>query len=519
MKKNLKIYIISLVIMLAGCTDLEEVPIGILAPEGYYKSLSDVEAVIYGAYGNMASSQYYGGTLCNTLELLGDMNDVALNYSDYGDLSPFLFNSTNSNPFNIWATSYEIVGIVNNAIFGVSQVQASKEDKDRYEAEARFIRATLYYHLVMLFGEIPYIDNVDPGDLTKITKSSVTDVFNNIIEDLSFARDNLPMQHPNNDQRTRPSKGSAVTALASVYLTIANFQEAYNNAKWVIDNKADLNYDLEADYQDLWRSDKQDYSKEYIFATDFLGNRRGGDNDAPNYTLENDHGYGACQGVEGAIEPYLGWSMFVPSQKVYDEWDPLDYRRKVCIDDSLMLTDEIIHPYTDFMIPRPHAAKFSRFCGVRKAGTAGWRSDMNYVVYRYAEVLLIAAEAANEIGKTDEGAGYVNQVRERARRGGVIDFEGNGYGSFAPGSVPADVPSGMSKDLFRTLVLEERRIELAFEYKRWYDIKRRDLGDEVFGPTGLEPQPNFDKTKHYLLPIPQTELDVSPNLLPQNTGY
>ena len=143
MKRNLKIHFFSFVIMLAGCTDLEEVPIGILAPEGYYKPLADVEAVLYGAYGNMASSDYYGGTLCKALELLGDMDDVALNYSDYADLSPFIFNSTNSYPFSIWGTSYEIIGIVNNAIYGVSQVEASQEDKDRYEAEARFIRATV----------------------------------------------------------------------------------------------------------------------------------------------------------------------------------------------------------------------------------------------------------------------------------------------------------------------------------------------------------------------------------------
>ncbi len=518
MKRNLKIHIISIVVVLAGCTDLEEVPIGILAPEGYYKSLSNVEAVLYGAYGNMASSNYYGGELSMALELLSDMTDVALNYSDYADLSPFIHTANNSYPFDIWATSYELIGIVNNAIFGVSEVNASQEDKDRYEAEARFIRATIYYHLVMLFGEIPYIDNVDPGLLSEVTKSSVNDVFNGIAEDLIFAKEHLPMQHPNNDQRTRPSKGSAATALASVYLTIGNFEEAYNNAKWVIDNKAELDYDLEPDYQDLWRYDVQDLSKEYIFAVDFLGNMRG-DNDAPNYTLENDHGLGACQGVEGASVPYRGWSMLVPSQKVYDDWDSLDYRRKVCYDDSLMLKDKLIHPYTDFEIPLPHVAKFTRFCGVRKSNTAGWRSDMNYVVYRYAEVLLIAAEAANEIGKTEEGAGYVNQVRERARRGGVINFDGNGYGIFAPSAVPADVSLGMSKDDFRTMVLEERRIELAFEYKRWYDIKRRDLGEEVFGPNGREPQPRFDKAKHYLLPIPQKELDVSPNLNPQNFGY
>ena len=159
------------------------------------------------------------------------------------------------------------------------------------------------------------------------------------------------------------------------------------------------------------------------------------------------------------------------------------------------------------------------FSGVIKSATAGWRSDMNYIVYRYGEVLLIAAEAANEIGNTPEAVGYVNQIRARARAGGNINWEGGGYGSYPPSDSPADVSAGISQDDFRNLVLEERRIELAFEYKRWHDIVRRDLGDQVFGPDGLETQPNFDKSKHYLIPIPQTEIDMSPNLEPQNPGY
>ena len=144
---------------------------------------------------------------------------------------------------------------------------------------------------------------------------------------------------------------------------------------------------------------------------------------------------------------------------------------------------------------------------------------MNYIAFRYAEVLLIAAEAGNEIGKTAEAVGYVNQIRARARAGGNINFEGSGYGSYGPSASPADVSSGISQNDFRTLVLEERRIELAFEFKRWYDIVRRDLGDHVFGADGLETQSNFNKSKHYLIPIPQTEIDISPNLEPQNPGY
>jgi hypothetical protein len=86
---------------------------------------------------------------------------------------------------------------------------------------------------------------------------------------------------------------------------------------------------------------------------------------------------------------------------------------------------------------------------------------------------------------------------------------------------PANVDAGVSaKEAFRDLVLEERRLELAFELKRWYDIKRRQLGDEVFkGPNSLEPHSNFDASRDYLFPIPGDEIDRNENLKPQNPGY
>jgi hypothetical protein len=122
--------------------------------------------------------------------------------------------------------------------------------------------------------------------------------------------------------------------------------------------------------------------------------------------------------------------------------------------------------------------------------------------------LLTAAEALNEIsGPTAEARGYVNQVRARARNwaGTATDF-------------PADVDAGISKDDFRTLVLEERRLELSFEFKRWWDIKRRQMGDEVFkGPNSLEPHENFNDNQ-YLLPIRQRDIDLNENLI-QNPGY
>ena len=142
------------------------------------------------------------------------------------------------------------------------------------------------------------------------------------------------------------------------------------------------------------------------------------------------------------------------------------------------------------------------------ANTSGRDSDSNYQMMRYAEVLLIAAEAAIELGRTAEADAWINMIRERAR---------NGDGSGAPGTVPADISGATIDD-----VLEERRLELAFEHKRWYDIVRRRLGDQVFGPNGFETEfqgtQNFDPNRDYLLPIPPIEITNNPNLT-QNPGY
>ena len=158
---------------------------------------------------------------------------------------------------------------------------------------------------------------------------------------------------------------------------------------------------------------------------------------------------------------------------------------------------------------RPHIAKWRRFPG--NTNSDGRFSDHNYADMRYAEVLLIAAEAlAETAGPNQEAIDYINQVRTRARNwpGRVSTF-------------PANLAlAGLTKDQLINLVMEERKFELAFEWKRWFDIKRRKLGDLLFkGPNSLEPQPTFDATRDYLMPLPQTELEINPNLRPQNPGY
>ena len=200
--------------------------------------------------------------------------------------------------------------------------------------------------------------------------------------------------------------------------------------------------------------------------------------------------------------------MIVPSLKVYSTWDDRDYRKEVSFDDSLLIGGKLV-PYTQFPnTKRPHIAKYARFAG--NSNSEGRYSDHNYAAMRYAEILLIAAEASVEVnGPNAEALGYINEIRARAR---------NWAGK--PTAFPADVKAGLAKAAMIDLILDERRLELAFEYKRWYDIKRRNLGEKVFkGENALEPHDTFNPSRDYLMPLPRVELQVNPNLAPQNPGY
>ena len=258
MKKTNIFSLLILIIFSVSCTDLEEDTVSILSPDGFFKSADDVQAAINGAYGRMAHEAYYGRKLTLSLMLAGDMCDIGDRNTavQRQEVNDFTMSSTNGMINAIWGSTYEIISALNNALNGAELVKANMTEDEYYSltAEARFVRAFVYFHIVQLVGDIPYIDEfiTDPSKYTGISKTSEDVVYDNIIKDLEYAieGDRLPMQRPDG-ARSKPSKGSACTLLAAVHLTLGNWQEAYNYAKWVIDNKTSLDYDLTPDYQDL----------------------------------------------------------------------------------------------------------------------------------------------------------------------------------------------------------------------------------------------------------------------------
>lgn len=506
--KQIKIFglLLAFASIFFACTDLEEEPVGLLAPESMFQTSTDVETAIMGAYGRMATEKYYGRKLVLTLQLLSDMSDIGNlgTPSRRQDINNFNSDATNGMITSIWPLSYEIISAANAAIDGSDRVTGNEEQLNALRGEARFIRGFIYYHLVRLFGEVPYIDEfvTDPSALIDISKTSVNEIYAGIIEDFEYAKAHLPNLQPNGT-RTRPSKGTAAGYLASVALTLKDYSKAAQEAEWVINNSGDFNVSLMLDYQDCFDATQATGLKEHLFAVDFAAAHNAGGGQGVDWM-------GPVTGISGSDD--RGWSVSVPSLAVYNSWDDRDYRKSVAFQPTALVGGVEI-PYTDpafsnLNVYRPHIAKFRRFPGDNRGD--GGLSDTNYSGMRYAEVLLIAAEALNETsGPTSRALNYINQIRARAR---------NAAGTL--NSFPADVLSSISTDDFRDLIIEERRLELSFEFKRWYDIKRLGIGNDVFnGSNSLESHSNFDPSRDYLLALPQSELDINPNLLPQNNGY
>lgn len=505
-----KLVFISALCLLFGvsCTDLKEEPVGLLDPGSFFKTPADLEAAVNGSYAYIASEKYWGRRLPLTLLLMGDMCDI-------GDLSTslkrqevnnFVANDDNGMVTDIWPQSYAIIGAANQAIAGADLVSGDEATINAIAGKAYFYRAFAYYHLVRLFGDIPYIDYAvtDISTVSDISKTSANQVYEGIIADLQFAKEHLPNTQPT---RSQPSKATAAAYLASVYLTLGDYQKAYDESTYVINNVGTFNLGLENNFQDLFDANKASNLIEPLFTVDFIGLSNDG-------LLGTDY-MASVTGMRGDETPTSkggGWTVSVPSERVFDTWNERDYRRAVSFDTTAIFNGTV-HPYTEFAnfsplgVNRAHIAKYYRYPG--ECGSNARQSSHNYITMRYAEVLLIAAEAANELtGGSSEAIGYLNMIRERARK-----RDGN------LSNYPPDVTSGLSQTDLRNVIIEERRLELAFEFKRWYDIKRLQMGPEVFSASGLEPHENFSESRDYLLPLPGDELSRNPNLMPNNPGY
>ncbi|MBC8109517.1 MAG: RagB/SusD family nutrient uptake outer membrane protein, partial [Verrucomicrobia bacterium] len=434
----------------------------------------------------------------------------------------FAVNDFSALPTNFIITQtyqrlFTVVATANTAVTVAKVLEGpgfTPEIKLRLEAEGKFLRAFTYYQLVRLFGRIPYVTDETLGqgiDVSKISRSSVDDVYAGIIADLQFAQSNLPDKWTNNT-RTRGTAGSATGLLASVYLTQNNYAAAYAEAKKVIDKATAYDYALLPNYIDLFDASKANGLREHLFAIDFIfqGTTAGGINDdilgahlkpilsptPAGTTFTN--GFGNVF-ASSAIKSNLVWSNADRRKNILTA-----YTNIYIAANGRILADPAggVPAGTIASVPVPanrnYVIAYNILAGNSQAD--GRESDINYGLLRYAEILLIASEALIEQNVSlGEAAGYINQIRTRA---GL-----------------ANTTASSQVDL-RVALREERKWEFAFEFSRWFDIKRWKLLDlpeatHPFGPNGYEPKANFASINwaaQYDYPIPQVAIDSNPNL-------
>lgn len=500
--KNLKYILLLIGFSFVGCSDLVEQPVGLLAPDGFFQSTDDIQTAVDGAFTHAINEKFWGRKLSIALMLRSDMVNLQSTQTRRVEMNDFTTLASNGMISEFWPKTYQGIAAANQAIAGAADVDVEEATKNPVTAQAYFIRAFYYFHLVRQFGAVPYIDApiTDADAAAAISRTPASEVYAKIIADLEYAKTWLPDTQPT---RAMPAKSAASSYLALVHLTMGNYQQAYDEAKHVIDNAATYDLALEADFQTLFDANQIDGSKEPIFALDY------NNFEAPNNAYDQ---IAPMTGIRGDALNGGGWSVAVPTLAVYDTWDSGDYRRIVSLQEEATIGGNVVD-YTQFDVSghehaanNPYIAKYIRFPGAFARGNARATSH-NYSMMRYAEVLLIAAEAAVELGDNASATTYMNMVRARARAGGS-------WKSTAPSASPADITGTVTVND----VLEERRLELAFECKRWYDIARRKIGSDVFNASGLEGEkPNFSETD-YLMPLPEDELERNPNLT-QNPGY
>jgi tetratricopeptide (TPR) repeat protein len=501
--KNIKfLFLLVIGFSITGCSDLVEQPVGLLAPDGFFQSTDDIQTAVDGSFTHAINEKFWGRKLSIALMLRSDMVNLQSTQTRRVEMNDFTTLASNGMISEFWPKTYQGIAGANQAIAGAADVDVDDATKNPVTAQAYFIRAFYYFHLVRQFGGVPYIDApiTDADAAASLSRTPAADVYANIISDLEFAKTWLPDTQPT---RAMPAKSAASAYLALVHLTMGNYQKAYDEAKDVINNAGTYDLALEADFQTLFDADQIDGSKEPIFALDY------NNVEAPNNAYDQ---IAPMTGIRGDALNGGGWSVAVPTLAVYDTWDAGDYRRIVSLQEEATIGGNVVD-YTQFDVSghehaanNPYIAKYLRFPGAFARGNARATSH-NYSMMRYAEVLLIAAEAAVEIGNNADAVTYMNEVRARARAGGS-------WKSTGPSASPADITGTVTV----ADVLEERRLEFAFECKRWYDIARRQIGADVFNAAGLEGEKPFFTTDDYLMPLPADEIERNPNLT-QNPGY
>ena len=493
-----------MVLLITSCKKyLDNAPQGELTDAEISTNPNAAADLTNGVYNSLWLGDAFGGADVHSLSFIM-LTNVASDDADKGssptDYSPaievdnFTLGANNSIVNGIWLGYYQAIARANQALTNLPASPLEATAKNKLIGEVRFIRAYLYFNLVRFFGGIPKIERVptpqeanSPQFQTRTSKDSI---YQFIVDDLQFAVDNLPIK--GQTAVGKATKGAAQSLLAKVYLYQKKWQQAYDLTNAVISGQSGA-YDLLPQYENIWRQVGAN-SVESIFEVET------GTNAACNAAINV---YSNSQGPRAGGKrgwQDLGFGFNNPSLSLANAYEPNDKRRSGTIifinpsPQGTVLWDGFRVPSQDsvensrYNYKAYHSRTLEASCGNND------RLPKNLRILRFGEVLLLNAEASNELGKTSDAQTSLNKIRQRAGLGNI---------------------TGLSQAALRDTIWHERRVELAMEHDRFFDMVRQGKAGQLLRAQGK----SFVDGKNEVFPIPQQQIDLSNGYLKQNPGY
>ncbi|HJT74967.1 MAG TPA: RagB/SusD family nutrient uptake outer membrane protein, partial [Chitinophaga sp.] len=479
----------------------------------FYKTAEDFNLALNGAYAtvrdiyNSKSAWIMGEMRSDNTHYDYKPSDQALAVIQRYDVADFIDDRFNTQTAEKWYTCFAAISKVNGILDQIDAITFDAAEKKRIKGEAQFLRALSYFELVRYYGGVPvYTHAVQNREETYLARSTAEEVYTLIISDAKAAVDQLdaPAAFP---QTGRVTKGAALTLLGDVYMTLERFPEAEPLLKQVVQ----MGYGLYPGYPDVFALNNKN-GIESVFEIQFNANlpTPQASNFIYNFIPRMANSAVITGPGQNTITNLGGFN--TPAQDLLDSYEPGDKR----LAGSLAVAEGTFNGTDDFTasavkpivgytpapgkVGRPFTTKFLH------AHTIANQTNDNWPVYRYAEVLLLLAESLNEQGKGGEALLYLNQVRSRAGLQAATETE---------------------KEALATIILHERRVELAFENKRWLDLVRTGNALSVMNAFGVKQKQrysyllpaSYNVTKERLLfPIPNAEVLLNVKLQ-QNPGY
>jgi hypothetical protein len=457
MKQIQIITLLVLGMLISSCGEdyLDPTPVSSIGSNGFYTNESEIEAAVLNIYDGLQLAVQREFAL---VEMRSDNSKTRSSEGDWAQFETLNVKSTNTTVAEYWALYYNVIFRANTVL---EHLDAAGNSTDQFEGEAKFARALSYFNLVRLYGDVPLIDKViGPTDTDYFDRDATADVYALIVSDLKTAVANL-----DNTYKGRASKAGAQALLAKVYLTLKNYGDAQDLLEDVIAGSSALPSFSSVFYTEL--------NSEIIFAIEYTNDAA---DDSQDFSIEFTQD-GRVRGLNYATPELItafntfGGAIRTTTSIIYD--------------------DVLTKPVTPDPLQDYKCGKFVY------NSTANNLNGNDWIVLRMADVLLMHVEAilaGADVTSSSSAIASFKKVRDRA-------------------GITTPITSITKQEL-----LDERRVELAFENQRWFDLIRFGVAESVLGTFATDNGIVFSASD-LLLPIPQREIGVSFGKLTQNPGY